>query len=81
MRRSSRIGLSFVMLLPLLLVIDALVVEGVWLASRSARAAGVKAGQRGGGALEVLDQRYAWGKITRDEYLLMREDLTQRSAA
>jgi uncharacterized membrane protein len=80
MRRGRRIGVGFALLLPLLFVIDALVVEGVWLASRSARVVEPKVGWRAGDPLEILDQRYAWGQIARDEYLSMREDLTRHLA-
>jgi putative membrane protein len=65
-------GMGFGMLL--WLVILALIIAGlVWLV----RSQPIGRGQRRSAGLDVLDERYARGEITRDEYLRMKRDITE----
>jgi putative membrane protein len=64
-------GMGFGMIL--WLAIAALIIAGlVWLV----RSQPIRGGQRHSTGLDVLDDRYARGEITRDEYLRMKRDIT-----
>ena len=54
-----------------------LIVAAVWLANGllGARARSVDSSSRNLGAQEILDQRFARGEITREQYNLMKQDL------
>ncbi|NIS81644.1 MAG: hypothetical protein GTO14_15890 [Anaerolineales bacterium] len=71
-------GFGFLGMLLMLLFWGLLIAGAVWLI-RSIFRGGSKPGARGGnqdlGAREILDQRYANGEITREQYQLMSEDL------
>jgi putative membrane protein len=65
-------GMGFGMIL--WLAIAALIIAGlVWLV----RSQPIRGGQRHSTGLDVLDERYARGEITRDEYLRMKRDITE----
>ncbi len=65
-------GMGFGMIL--WLVILALIIAGVvWLV----RSQPIRSDQRRSPGLEVLDERYARGEITRDDYLRMKRDITE----
>ena len=69
------------MLLALLFYVSvpvAVIALGVWLALRllpQLRIQSTAGGDLGESAVEILKQQYARGKITRDQYLQMRQDL------
>jgi putative membrane protein len=65
-------GMGFGMIL--WLVILALIIAGaVWLV----RSQPIGGNRRRSTGLDVLDERYARGEITRDEYLRMKRDMTE----
>ena len=65
-------GMGFGMIL--WLVILALIIAGVvWLV----RSQPIGRNRRRSTGLDVLDERYARGEITRDEYLRMKRDMTE----
>jgi putative membrane protein len=65
-------GMGFGMIL--WLVILALIISGlVWLV----RSQPIGGNRRRATGLDVLDERYARGEITRDEYLRMKRDMTE----
>jgi len=37
-------------------------------------------GQAGGNALDILNERYARGDVTRDQYLLLKTDISKAAA-
>ena len=59
------------MLVPLLFVILVVVGAYLWLTSRKESAEGEK-------AITILNERYAKGEITKEQYLEMKENLTKK---
>ena len=59
------------MLIPLLFVILVIVGAYLWLTSRKEPA-------ESGKAIAILDERYAKGEITKEQYLEMKEHLSKK---
>lgn len=70
-------GFGLVGLLLMVLFWGTLIVGAVWLLKSIFPDAGAKTNQKEQAlsAREILDQRYARGEITRDEYIRMVEDV------
>lgn len=66
--------LGLLVLMGLLLLAAAAVVVIAWYSARKKGAMGAPAAPEG--PLDTLRRRYARGEITREEYLQMRQDLT-----
>ena len=74
-------GLGGIGLLFMLLFWGGLIFGGVWLvktifASSQQNPSGIEA-QQHPTALDILDQRYARGEITREQYEIMKKDVTE----
>jgi putative membrane protein len=71
---SSGMGWGFMLaglLIPLLFIVLIIVGAYLWLTSRKEPVGGDK-------ALAILDERYAKGEITKEQYLEMKEHLTKK---
>jgi putative membrane protein len=70
-------GMFLMMLIGLLFFLGliALVALGIWAVVRASRSGSVLPQGRAGRALDVLQERYARGEITREEYEQMKRDL------
>ncbi len=66
-------GLGFMFIVPLLLFI--LIVIGSYLYFGSTKESRVPFPPKEGRAIEILNERYAKGEITREEYTRMKEEL------
>ncbi|MDF1499696.1 MAG: SHOCT domain-containing protein [Anaerolineales bacterium] len=71
------VGFGFAGLLVMLVFWGGLILGAVWLVKVIFQSSGRNLSEpvSSGNAREILDQRYARGEITRDQYEKMREDL------
>ena len=63
-----------------LLILAGIVAAVVWI-FRAASTQGNTSSDHRSSGLDLLEERYARGEINRDEYLLKKRDLSERSAA
>lgn len=68
--------MGFGLLVPILVVVVVAYVLG-WLPNRNEQVPWQRQERSRSSALEILEERYARGEISREEYLDMRDDLTR----
>lgn len=68
--------MGFGLLVPILVVVVVAYVLG-WLPNRNEQTSWQRQERSRSSALEILEERYARGEISREEYLEMRDDLTR----